>query len=45
MLFLGTLWSSIKQIKVPFVLYWEHGIAEHALQGNCALSLAEGEVS
>ena len=26
------------------MLYWEHGIAEHAMQGNCAQSLAEGEV-
>ena len=43
--FLGTLWSSIKQIKSPFVLYWEHGIAEHAMQGNCASSLDEGEVA
>ena len=25
--------------------YWEHRIAEHAMQGNCASSLAEGEVS
>ena len=44
-LFLGTLWSSIKHIKGPFMLYWEHGIAEHAMQGNCGSSLAEGEVS
>ena len=42
---LADFWSSIKQIKVLFVLYWEHGIAEHAMQGNCASSLAEGEVS
>ena len=27
------------------MLYWEHGIAEHAMQGNFASSLAEGEVS
>ena len=33
------------QIKAPFVLYWEHGIAEHAMQGNCASSLAEREFS
>ena len=44
-LFLATLWTSIKQIKAPFVLYWEHGIAEHAMQGNCASSHAEWEVS
>ena len=24
---------------------WEHGIAVHAMQGNCASSLAEWEVS
>ena len=42
---MGTLWSSIKQIKAPSVLYWELGIAEHAMQGNCASSLTEGEVS
>ena len=35
----------MKQIKAPFVLYWEHVIAEHAMQGNCASSLAEGDVS
>ena len=45
MLFLRTLWSSIKQIKLLFVLYWEHGIAEHTMQWNCASSLTEGEVS
>ena len=27
------------------MLDWEHGIVEHAMQGNCASSLAEGEVS
>ena len=27
------------------MLYWEHGIAEPAMQGNFASSLAEGEVS
>ena len=43
--FLGILWTSIKQIKAPFMLYWEHGIAQHAMQGNRASSVAEGEVS
>ena len=33
------------QIKAPFLLYREHGIAEHAMQGNCASSLSEREVS
>ena len=27
------------------MLYWEHGIAEHAMQGNCASSLSERKVS
>ena len=40
-----TLWSSVKQIKAPYVFNWEHGIALHAMQGNRASSLGEGEVS
>ena len=43
--FLGNLWSSIKQIKVPYVFNGEDGIALHAMQGNRASSLGEGEVS
>ena len=31
--FLGTLRSSIKQIKAPYVFDWEPGIALHALRG------------
>ena len=27
------------------MLYWAHGIAEQSMQGNCASSLAEGDVS
>ena len=42
---LGTLWSSIKQIMVPYVVDWEHGIAVHAMQGNRASSRGEGEDS
>ena len=42
---LGTPWSSIKQIKAPYVFYWEQEIAVHATQGNRASYLAEGEVS
>ena len=34
--FLGTLWSSIKQIKVPYMFDWEHEIVLHAMQGNRA---------
>ena len=43
--FLGTLWSSIKEIKASFVFYWKHGIALHAMQGNRASSCSVGEVS
>ena len=43
--FLGILWSSIKEIKVPYVFDWEPGIALHATQGNRASSCGEGEVS
>ena len=43
--FLGTLCSSVKQIKVPYLLDWEEGIALRAMQGNRASSLGEGEVS
>ena len=42
---MGTLWSSIKQIKAAYVFVWEHGIALHAVQGNQPWSLAEREVS
>ena len=40
-----TPWSSVKQIKAPYIFYWEHGIALHAMLGNRASSLYEGEVS
>ena len=43
--FLGTLWSSIKKIKAPYVFDWEHGITVRAMLGNRASSLAVGEVS
>ena len=42
--FLGTLWSSIKQVKAPYVFDAEHGIALHGIQGNRASSRGEGEV-
>ena len=44
-LFLGALWSSVKQIKAPYVFDWEYGIALEALQGNTGSSHGEGEVS
>ena len=42
---MGTFWSTIKQIKAPYVFDWENGIAVHAMQGNRASSLAEWEVA
>ena len=42
---LGFHWSAIKEIKAPFRLDVEHGIALHAVQGNRASSRREGEVS
>ena len=44
-MFLEILWSSIKQIKASYEFDGEHGIALHAMQGNRASSLSEGEVS
>ena len=41
---LGTVCSSVKQIKDPYLFDWEQGIALHAMQGNRASSLSEGEV-
>ena len=43
--FLGTLWSSIKEVKTPFVFDVEHGIALQAMKVNRASSRGEGEVS
>ena len=43
--FWGTLCSSIKQIKAPYLFDWEEGIALHAMQGNRASSLTERQVS
>ena len=43
--FLGTLWSSTKQIKAPYMFDWEDGIALHRIQANGASSHCEGEVS
>ena len=40
--FLGTLWSSIKEVKPPFVFDVEHRIALEAMQGNRASSHGEG---
>ena len=43
--FLGTLWSSVKKNKAPYVSDWEQEIALHAMQGNRASSLGMGEAS
>ena len=43
--FLGTLWCSIKKIEAPYMFDWENWIALHAMQGNKASFLSEGNVS
>ena len=43
--FWGTLSSSVKQIKAPYLLHSEQGIALHTIQGNQASSLSQREVS
>ena len=43
--FLGILFSSIREIEVPYVFDWEHGTPQHEMQGNQASSCGEGEVS
>ena len=43
--FLGNLFSSIREIEVPYVFDWEHGTPQHETQGNQASSCGEGEIS
>ena len=43
--FLGFLFSSIREIEVPYVFDWDHGTPQHEMQGNRASSSSEGEVS
>ena len=43
--FLGSLWSSFKEIEAPYMFDWENGIDLQAIQGNRASSRGEGEVS
>ena len=43
--FLGILFSSIREIEVPYGFDWEHGIPQHEMQRNRASSCTEGEVS
>ena len=42
--FLGTLWSSIKEVKPPFLLVVEDGFALESMQGNQATSCIEGGI-
>ena len=44
-MFLRTLSSSIKEVKAPITFDVELGIALHAIQGNGASSVSEGDVS
>ena len=41
--FLGILFSSISEIKFPYVSDWEHGTPHHEMQGNRASSCSEGK--
>ena len=41
--FCGTLSTSVKQIKDPYLFDWEEGIALHAMQGNRASSFRDQE--
>ena len=43
--FLGILFSSIREIEVPYFFDWKHGTPQHEMQGNRASSRGEGEVS
>ena len=43
--FWGTLCTSVKQIKAPYLFDWEQGITLHEKQGNRASSLSELQVS
>ena len=43
--FLEILFSSIREMEVPYGFDWEHGTPPHEMQGNRASSCGEGEVS
>ena len=43
--FLGILFSSIREIEVPYVFDWEQATPQHAMHGNQSSSCGEGEVS
>ena len=42
---LGILFSSIREIEVPYVFDWEHWTPQHAMQVNRASSCGDGDVS
>ena len=41
--FLRILFSSIREIEVPYVFDWERGTPQHEMQGNRASSCREGK--
>ena len=43
--FLGILFSSMREIEVPYVFDWDHGTPQHEMQGYRASSCGEGGVS
>ena len=43
--FLGTLWSSIKQVKSPYMFYWEQEIAPQCMHWNWGSSVGKGDVT
>ena len=43
--FLGILFSSIREIEVPYLFDWEHGTPQHEMQRKRASSCGEGEVT
>ena len=43
--FLGILFSSIREIEVPYIFDWVQGTPQHERQGKRASSCGEGEVS
>ena len=43
--FLGILFSSIREIEVPYIFDWEHGTPHQEMQVNQASSCGDGEIS
>ena len=42
-MFLGILFSSIREIEVPYIFNWEHGTPQHERQGNRPHLAASGK--